>query len=151
MSRSIHRFIIRLYPKITRQLLPAVYPHLYPSFDKTLLIDTSRESILSRRFRRTTKHHELKGDWKILDLSLGGAYVIPMKDLYQKSRTRFGFFLEAINDRHSNFWGNENGCEKGNECRRDYLTRKHKRGTVFSKTVLSKPILNRIRNFARIA
>lgn len=65
MGRSIHRFIIRLYPKITRQLPPAVYyPHLYPSFDKTLLIDSKpRIDFYRGDFvvpRNTTTD---KGDW----------------------------------------------------------------------------------------
>lgn len=104
MGRSIHRFIIRLYPKITRQLPPAVYyPHLYPSFDKTLLIDSKpRIDFYRGDFvvpRNTTTG---KGDWMDMEKNIIPNETSETREVSKKIRRRF--FLEAMNDleRYSN-------------------------------------------------
>lgn len=105
MGRSIHQFIIRLYPKITRQLPPAVYyPHLYPSFDKTLLIDSKpridfyREAISScRETPRPAKEIGMDMEKNIIPNETSET-----REVSKKIRRRF--FLEAMNDleRYSN-------------------------------------------------
>lgn len=102
MGRSIHQFIIRLYPKITRQLPPAVYyPHLYPSFDKTLLID-SKPRIDFYRGDFVVPRNTTTGKGMDMEKNIIPNETSETREVSKKIRRRF--FLEAMNDleRYSN-------------------------------------------------